>query len=101
MPPSRVTSPQVASACAGGMIGPSDNTGGILVPRALLPDTASMWYAICSNKDCGWDHVASSQISAMVYADSHLLDCYPQWSSHRVFIVDIPDEPPPQQPSSA
>ncbi len=52
------------------------------------------WLAICSKKDCRWDHPASSQISALVYAHGHLFERIGTWN-HHVFVVEITDEPPP------
>ncbi len=72
------------------MIGPVYNSHRRLVETGCPSQTRSMWYAICSKKDCGWDHAAISRVSAMVYADTHSWACYPDLT-HRVWIVDIPD----------
>jgi len=53
-----------------------------------------MWIAVCSNLHCRWDHAAYGKVSASVYADGHQFERYRD-GTHRVHIVNIPDEPPP------
>ncbi len=68
----------------------------VLWYQVCIVENGFMWLAICSKRDCRWDHVASSQISAELYAHSHYIDRFLEWD-HRVFVVEVPDEPPPSQ----
>ena len=55
-----------------------------------------MWITVCVRKSCGWDHVASSAVSAEMYASFHQFGF--GWA-HRAVVVDIPEpEPEPPQP---
>ena len=97
-PPRRERCLRLRPACAA-VIGPSDTNRRILVQCTLAADTARMWYAICSKKDCGWSMVAHSKLSAMLLADGHQYERYRD-STHRVHVVDIPteSEQPPNSP---
>ena len=50
-----------------------------------------MWVAICTNKECGWNHIAHSKLAAMILADGHQYERY-QDDTHPVHVVDIPVE---------
>ncbi len=57
--------------------------------------TSPMWIAVCANKDCRWDHVASSKETAMFYGHAHHFEHLRVWdATHRVSVVEIPGEPP-------
>ncbi len=49
-----------------------------------------MWKAICTDKDCQWERVSATKIGAEF--DAHVHQFYDGDWSHRVNIVEIPDE---------
>jgi hypothetical protein len=53
--------------------------------------TLVMWIAVCTDKQCHWERVASTQISAEFDADIHQFYDGGNWS-HRVHVVEIPDD---------
>ena len=57
-----------------------------------------IWLAVCSNPRCQWAHLASSQISARLYAHAHNFALEEHWA-HQVYIVNIPAEMPPAHTS--
>jgi hypothetical protein len=68
-----------------------------LVPPTLLIDTCTMWIAVCSNKQCQWDCLASNRISAEMYANIHVF----AHGFHHVFVVEVPAESQESQDNAA
>ena len=56
-------------------------------------EEAAMWLTLCSLKHCGWEKVTSNRVQAENYYHWHTI----QTPGHPVVVVEIPNEPPPQQ----